>query len=239
MVDFTLEVIMKLTKTVIDNLKYNGEGNKPRIIFDDEVRGFAIRVYPSGAKSFLIDYRLNGIQRRMVLGKYGILTLDQARKEARKKLVEVLSGTDPLEDKIQKRKGEKIKDLCSTYLEEYSKKKKRSWQEDQRKMNRRILPQWGEKRVKDLKLKDVQTLHREIGEKHPYEANRVLALLSSMFEWGRKNGFQMPEDNPNPARGIDRYKEEKRDKWVKHHELPKLAEAIDSHENCLVKKICG
>ncbi len=71
---------MKLTKTKIDKLTYGKEGNKPHIVFDDEVPGFAIRIYPSGSKSFLIDYRVNGRQRRMVLGRYGVLTLDQARK---------------------------------------------------------------------------------------------------------------------------------------------------------------
>jgi integrase len=76
----------------------------------------------------------------------------------------------------------------------------------------------------------VAALHRKIGKAHPYEANRTLALLSKMFELARRWGF-VPEGHPNPARDIDRFREEKRDRWVTPEELPRLAQAINEEPN--------
>ena len=225
---------MKLTKTTIDRLTYQGNNNKPHIVFDDEVPGFAVRVYPSGSKSFLIDYRLNGRQRRMVLGRYGILTLEQARKMAKQRLSEVIGGSDPLDKKNQAQRGETIKSLCNAFLEEYSKKHKRSWGEDKRRIDKHIVPALGNKKIHSLKRSDISSFHNHLGDNHPYEANRNLALLSVMFEYGRKNGF-VPEDFINPAKGIQKFKEQKRDRWIKPAEMPALIEAIGLHDNIYVR----
>jgi len=79
-------------------------------------------------------------------------------------------------------------------------------------------------------MRHVATLHSRIGKTAPYEANRVLALLSKMFELARRWGF-VPEDQANPARDIDRFKEAKRDRWVTPEELPRLAQAINEEPN--------
>ena len=225
---------MKLTKTKIDKLTYEKEGNKPHIVFDDEVPGFAIRIYPSGSKSFLIDYRVNGRQRRMVLGRYGVLTLDQARKIAQQRLVDVLKGDDPIEEKHKRNMGETVENLCHSFIEQYSKPHKRSWKEDDRRVRIHIIPAIGNMKIQAVKRSDIVTFHNRLGEKHPYEANRNLALLSVMFEFARKNGY-LPDEQQNPARGIDKFTEHKRDRWVKPHEIPQLIEAISNHGNIYIR----
>jgi integrase len=76
----------------------------------------------------------------------------------------------------------------------------------------------------------VAALHSKVGKRGPYEANRVLALLSKMFELARRWGY-VPEDHVNPARDIDRFKEQKRDRYVTPAELPHLAAAINAEPN--------
>jgi integrase len=225
---------MKLTKPFIDKLQYGKEGNKPHIVFDSEIRGFAVRVYPSGEKSFLIDYRFQGRQRRMVLGKYGVITLKQARDRAKSKLVDVLNGHDPIEDKKKKQSGETIEKLCMHFLENYAKVHKRSWKEDERRIEKHIKPAIGKLRIQSVKRSDIQKIHNNLGKEHPYEANRVLALLSVMFQFGEKNGFFI-DNITNPARGIKKFNEHKRDRWVKPDELPMLILAINEHENIYIR----
>ncbi|HPO10071.1 MAG TPA: Arm DNA-binding domain-containing protein, partial [bacterium] len=70
---------MKLTKTAIDQAKFSDSKKETYILWDDALPGFGIRIYPSGRKSFVISYRMQGKKRIMVLGAYGRLTLDQAR----------------------------------------------------------------------------------------------------------------------------------------------------------------
>jgi integrase len=93
-----------------------------------------------------------------------------------------------------------------------------------------VLPAWGGLKARAVKRADVAALHARIGKTAPYEANRTIALLSKMFELARRWGF-VPEGHPNPARDIDRFKEEKRDRWVTSDELPRLAQAINEEQN--------
>jgi len=221
---------MKLTKTSVEKLQYQGQGNSTFTVFDDEVAGFGVRVYPTGKRSFFIDYRIGGRQRRMVLGQFGVLTVDQARKLAQQRLGEILSGHDPLETKTAGQRIPVMESLCLEFLDQYSRKHKRSWREDERRIHKHIIPALGKRKANTIKRADIMALHNHLGEIHPYEANRVLALLSVMFEYGRKTGL-LPENFINPARGIDKFKEQRRDRWVRPEEMPRLAEAIDREPN--------
>ena len=143
-----------------------------------------------------------------------------------------MRGIDPAEVRDQGRKRETIRDLCTAYLERYAKPHKKSWREDERRINSRILPVWGNLKAKTIKRADVAAFHTRIGSKEgkPYEANRVRELVAKMFELARNWGF-VAEDQRNPAQGIDDYKEQKRDRWVTPEELPRLAQAIDEEPN--------
>jgi len=224
---------MKLTKKAIDGFKYKGDGQSRDVRWDD-LPGFGVRIYPAGRKAFILSYRANGRKRLMTLGTYGPITLEQARNKARSFLGDVINGKDPLEERKQASQGETIKSLSREYLERYAKISKRSWKEDQRRLERHIIPKWGNIKVKSIKRSDVAALHHQIGKTAPYEANRILALLSKMFELAQRWGF-LKENSPNPARKIDKFKEEKRDRWVTPEELPLVAQAIDQEENLYVR----
>ncbi len=221
---------MKLTKRVLDAASYEGVGNARYVMWDDEIPGFGCRIYPTGKKAFVLSYRVEGRKRLLTIGTYGVLTLDQARKGARaaRSKVETQEG-DPLEERQQAARGETVADLCRMYMDRHGNGKK-SGADDLRRIERHILPAWGGLKVRAVKRADVATLHSRIGKTAPYEANRVLALLSKMFGLARRWGF-VPEDQANPARDIDRFKEAKRDRWVTPEELPRLAQAINEEPN--------
>lgn len=220
----------RLTKRTIDAATYTGNENARCMLWDDDPPGFGLRIFPSGRRAFVLSYRVNNRKRMMTLGGYGALTLDQARKLARRELAKVETGeADPLEVRQQAAKGETVADLCTAYMERHGNAKK-SARDDERRINRYILPAWRNLKASAIKRADVAALHSKIGKRHPYEANRVLALLGKMFELAHRWGY-VPEDHRNPARGIDRFKETKRDRWITPQELPHLAQAIDQEPN--------
>src|SRR4051794_27857861 len=85
-------IMPKLTKRVVDGLK---SADTDRLIFDDEMPRFGIRVMRSGLKSYVIQYRSDGHTRRLAFGKHGLLTPDEARSQARRLLADVDRGADP------------------------------------------------------------------------------------------------------------------------------------------------
>lgn len=221
---------MKLTKRQIDAETYQGENNARHVLWDTEVPGFGCRIYPGGRKAFILSYRSGTRKRLLTIGTYGVLTLDQARTLARAELAKVeTEGADPVQARQQEAQGETVKDLCDAYMERHGNAKK-SASEDLRRIKAHVLPAWGGLKARAITRPDVATLHSKIGKATPYEANRTLALLSKMFELARRWGF-VPEGHPNPARDIDRFKEQKRDRWVTPEELPRLAQAINEEPN--------
>ncbi|MBZ0252679.1 MAG: tyrosine-type recombinase/integrase [Candidatus Methylomirabilis sp.] len=222
---------MKLTKSAIDGLAYRG-GQDVR--WDDALPGFGVRVFPSGARAFVIRYRAEGRKRYLTLGKVGVLTLEQARELARRRLVDVIEGKDPQAERRRALEGEKVRDFCAAYLERHAKPRKKSWRDDDRRIRQHIVPAWGGLRLAGIKRADVAALHRRIGERAPYDANRTLRLVSRMFGLARQWGY-LDETAPNPASGIAAFPEEKRDRWIRPEELPRLAQAIDAEADPYVR----
>jgi len=224
---------MKLTKSTIDKLVYEGDGKEQDIRWDDILRGFGVRVYPSGQKSFVVSYRVNGRKRIMVLGKYGILTLDEARDKSKRVIVSAMDGTDSLAERQKGIRGKTISDLCSHYIEGYAKLHKKSWKEDVRRIERIIIPTFGTLKIASVTSADIAKFHHEKTiSGAPYEANRIVEILSKMFKlaklWGYFNG-------ENPTIGIRHNKENKRDRFVTPEELPLFAEAIDKEQNIFIR----
>jgi integrase len=221
---------VRLTKRILDATAYEGDSKSRYVLWDEDPPGFGCRIYPSGKKAFVLSYRVEGRKRLMTLGTFGALTLDGARKAARAALAKVeTQAGDPLAERQKAARGETVADLCREYMERHGNGKK-SGEDDQRRINKHILPAWRGLKARAIKRSDVAALHSKIGKAHPYEANRVLALLSKMFGLARRWGF-VSDDHPNPARDIDRFRELKRDRWITPEELPRLAKAINEEPN--------
>jgi integrase len=226
----------KLTKKMIDAAAYEGDAQKGErcILWDAEVSGFGLRIYPTGKKSFILNYRHNGRMRLITIGQYGAITLDQARTEAKKHHVEIIQGSDPLEERKRERAGETVKDLCAAYIERHAVNKK-SGKEDQRRIIHHIVPAWGKLKAAAIRRADVAALHAKIGRNNGhYEANRVLALVSSMFTKAELWGI-LEEGAPNPARGVEKFPEEKRERFLQKDELPRFFDALAEEPNTTIR----
>ena len=155
-----------------------------------------------------------------------------ARNTAKEKFGEIAGGIDPIEQrKKNKERLLTIEQLCNQYLIEYSKPRKNLWREDDRKIKRHVLPRIGKKAALSLKRADIMRIHREIGKDSPYEANRILALLSKLFAFGRAADY-LPETHINPCRDVEKYKEKPRERWLSEgEEFLKLLNAISEDTN--------
>jgi integrase len=219
--------VKKLTQKFIDAQSFNGTAK--HIIWDGEVKGFGVRIYPTGKKSFVLDYRDNNRKNLMVIGSCSVLKVDAARKDAKEYLANLTKGINPLQERQKAKQGKLIKDLCKAYIESHAVKKK-SGKDDITRIERFIIPAWGNLLATNIKRADVSALHIKLGKQGHYQANRVYSLLSKMFNLARAWGF-VPEEHINPCFGIEKFKEEKRDRFVSHEEFPRLAEAITAELN--------
>ena len=236
----------KLTIRTVKAARYDGDGSSRHVIWDTELRGFGLRVYPSGRKAFVISYRAHGRKRLMAIADFGAFTVNQARDRAGKKLRMVRDGKDPMEEDRKAAQGQTFKDLKHKYLEEYAKPRKRTWKADARRLGLsegpsrakcRVPGNWDHRLASSITRGDVSALHAKLGRDHPYEANRLLEVLRKMFNLARVWEFPGFEDATkiNPAEGINKFHERKRKRFVQTHELPPLAKAIDGEANIYVR----
>lgn len=151
--------------------------------------GFAIRVFPSGEKSWVFIYTYQGRKRRMTLGKYPTMTLANAKIEHRKALgILETSKKDPAllqkAEKIEIRDSSTVEGLIEEYLEKWAKERKRSWKEDQRILYKDVRPSWGKIKAKDITKRDVILLLDKVKERGaPIIANRTFACIRRMFNF--------------------------------------------------------
>jgi integrase len=153
--------------------------------FDDVVTGLALRVTETGTKSWSLFYRTqSGRQRRLTIGRYPTIGLQQARTLARVAAREAALGADPAADKRAQRHGETINALADEYLDRHAKKHKRSWQGDERMLRAEIRPKWGSLKVTEVSRRHVRDLVEAIAERGaPVTANRCLALVRKMLNF--------------------------------------------------------
>jgi integrase len=194
-----------------------------------------LRVLPTGTKTFVVFYRTEAGEKRLIsIGRYGELTADEARRKAREVIAAVVRGFDPARERGRLRRSPTIRQLVALYLDRHSKVHKRSWKDDEQRFNRYVVPAWGGRKAEVTTRADVSALHREIGERGPYVANRTLALISHLFTWAEQEGL-VPEGHPNPARGVQRFREKARDRWLNAREVRALAEAIEEEPSVFVR----
>ena len=229
-----VSMTIKLTKTTIEKLVYQESGPKKQIVWDTQLPGFGVRVYPSGKKAFVLAYRSGGRKQLMVIGSVNIFTVEEARERARKHQVDVVDGHDPLTKRQHALRSETVEELCGLYIERHAKRRKKTWQDNQHYLNKHVLPTLGRLKVANIQTADIAKLHNRIGQKHPYSVNRVVKILVKMFSLAKIWGI-VEYDHHNPAPGIEKFKEKKRNRWLTHDGLPRVTNAIAEEQDIYIR----
>jgi integrase len=213
----------KITKTVIDKLQA-GE-----FVWDAEIKGFGCRCQKQG-KVYFLKYRHGNRQRWYTIGRHGSpWTPQNARDKAIQLLADVKNNKDPALERERTRTAPTLKDLAEKFKKEHvaAKRKDRTISEYGRLLDKIIVPKLGMHNVADISRADIAKLHYSLSDT-PFQANRVLAVLSKMFNlaetWGER------PDGSNPCRHIERFKERRHERFLSAEELGKLGEALKKAE---------
>ena len=163
------------------------------------------------------------------IGTFGKLTVAEARKVARKYLVQMENGIDPHQDRIEASKQKSLTFVATEFLSNYveTKVKPRTADEYRRHISKEILPKLGRLKAVEIELKHLRQLHSELRET-PVKANRVIATFSKLLSWAEGEGFR--EINSNPSSHVGKFKEEKRDRRLSKDEAAKLTKVLNQYQ---------
>jgi integrase len=170
--------------------------------------------------------------RRLTLGPYGPLTLDQARKLAATHVGAIAQGADPAQVRQDRLHEPTFADLTAQYLERHA-PRKRSGRDDRGMLDTHLLV-FRTRKLTDIHRNEVARLHAKVGETASYRANRLVALLRKMFNLARDWGLYAGE---NPATRIQMFREESRDRFVQPEELPRLLHTIAEEADPTVRGV--
>ncbi len=199
-------------------------------VFDRDVRGFGVRVFPSGAKSYVFEYRTgaggrSAAKRRVTIGRVGDLTPDEARRRAETLRASVKLGEDPQAAKAADRKALTVKELAARFLAEHAGPKRRKSTHDSYETVLRchVLPKLGSRKAEAVTHGDLANLHLAM-RATPYQANRMIAVVGSMYAFANRRGLVAGE--LNPARKIEKFREERRERFLSLEEITRLGEVL-------------
>jgi integrase len=220
-----MEQKKRLTDRTVLALTAPNEGNK--IYWDGagSVPGFGVRVTAAGHRAFILNYRTRTTkrERRITIGSPPAWTLAAARESAAEHRRRIDGGDDPLAELAAGRAAPTVADLAERFMADELPKRRESTRVDYSAIIRSyIFPALGRLKTAEVRHADIEKLHRKIAETAPYRANRTVAILSRMFNLAIK--WQMRTDNP--AKGIERRPEEKRERYLSPAEIVRLAEAL-------------
>lgn len=234
----------KLTKKIVDAAKPK---DVEYFVWDDDLAGFGLRVFPSGKKSYVVQYRQHRRTRRMAIGSHGVFTPDEARKEAKGILGDVARGGDPAEVKVRARDDMTVSDLCDKYLLEGCGHKKASTIEtDKGRIERHVKPLLGMLLVRNVTQHDVERFMKAVatGKTRANKrtkkrgraivrggdgtARRTVSMLGGIFTFASKSLLLRPD---NPVHGVKKSKDKKRSRFLSQAEFKQLGDALIRAEN--------
>ncbi len=199
-------------------------------LWDRAVAGFGVRRQRSSSV-YVLKYRFNGRQRFFTIGRHGSpWTPETARSEALRLLGRIVSSEnprDPATERADLNRTATFAEFAQRYLENYAeaRKKPRSVLEDRNNLRLHVLPVLGSLRMNDISQSDVARFHVS-RRRHPISANRCVALISRMFTIAEKWGVRA--SRTNPCRGIDRYPEVTRERYLSANEAKRLGTVLDA-----------
>tara|TARA_R110000868_G_scaffold363626_1_gene625970 strand:- start:6265 stop:7431 length:1167 start_codon:yes stop_codon:yes gene_type:complete len=216
----------KLTKRFVDQVEPE---TKDVTYWDDELRGFGLRVWPSGRKVYIATTRVKGRLRKVTIGPHGPTTPEKARVKAHQIISEAKAGNDPVKEMDQTRKSPTMKDLGERFLKDYvAVRCKASTQyEYRRSVELFINPKIGTRKASDIERKDIAELHHNMRDV-PYQANRTLGVLSKMFNLAEVWGLR--PDHSNPCLHVKKFPEQKRERFLSPEEYAALGKTLNEIE---------
>jgi integrase len=189
-------------------------------------------VSPTGRKWWYVRKKVNGRPRKIKLADFEALSIDGARGRAAEVLADIARGIDPSLERQRIREETTFGELFSAYLNDYAKARKKTWKQDERRYELHLKP-WASRRLGEVTRADVFRLHARIGKDAPYEANRVAALVSKVYSFALKGGWE----GTNPVRGLEKFKEQSRSRFLSPAELRSLMGAINAAGNDAVRDV--
>ena len=204
-------------------------GDRDVFLFDRALPGFGLRIHRSGAKAWIVQTRIEGKIRRLVIARHVEIELTQARRRARDILARIRAGDNPADD-IRK---EKTAPTMAMLAEEYLRRCDPYWKPSGRKTIRiyhqaRILPAFGKMPVDHVGPEDVAAWFDEASRDRPGAANRAFEILRSMMFRAEEYGFR--ERGTNPCLGIRKNPRRNIARFLDTDELARLGRALDVRE---------
>ncbi len=244
----------RLTKRVVDALeppKPSKVGVKVResFLWDRELRGFGVQVMPSGLESFVIQYRTpEGRSRRMVIGRFGLMTVEEARILAHEKLVAVSRGVDPVAEEAKAAGLLSVAEICDWYISEAEAgrilgRRRRAIKAstlamDRSRIESHIKPLLGKRRVGSLKLGDIEGAQADIAAGKTSKpragsrggattggegvAARTISTLHAIFE----HAVRLGQIDTNPAKGVRKLSGTARERRLSRAEIERLGKML-------------
>jgi integrase len=222
---------LNFTKASIESLPLPA-ANQRIVYYDTRVEGLQLRISGRGTKSFCVYRWLSSEAKpeRVTIGKYPYISIEQARAKATEINAMIAQGKNPNAPMREVKAEMTLQELFQLYIDRWAKPRKKTWQEDIDKFKRYLLTgnALGKKRLSQITRNDIALLHAAIGTRRPITANRVLALISSIYgramEWGLW-------EKANPAQGIRKFPERSRDRFIQSDELPRFFVALAQEPN--------
>jgi integrase len=222
---------LRLTDKVIDALPLPAKGGV--ITYDKDVPGFGMRVTAKGARSFVLNYVVSGVERRMTIGQYSVWSSTAAREEARELRRKIDRGIDPMAERkdqeaaaAAERDAPSMEDLFDRYVKEHlPHKSARAAADDRSIWKQLVLPRLGAMKVTLVKSTDIDSLHADISKTRPVRANRTIEVLRKAFNLAIRWGWR----SDNPVSGVRKNPEHRRARYLSFAEIIKLAEALATH----------
>jgi integrase len=227
----------RLTRDAVENAQAPATGSIT--LWDGEDTGFGIRIfaatarYPQGFRSFFLNYRMVGRERRIKIGSYPDWTVSAARDAAKALRKRIDAGEDPAAEKTARREAPTVEDLVQRYIDDHLPNLAAREHTNQRRMLAVITEQLGKHRpVADIHFGDIEAMQRRITESgRPVRANRILAVCSKAFSLALRP--REKEDKPwrnavdgNPCKGVERNQEEAKERFLSEAELAALGDAL-------------
>jgi integrase len=195
---------------------------RPFAVWDEKQRGLAVIVQPTGHKAWKCIYPFHGRPRWYHIGAVAAINLADARKLASRVMFKVAEGNDPAAERKADRSKGTFEELATRYVEEYAKRKNRSWQQADALVRRHLIPKWGKLQAADIARSDVKAMMARI--KAPIVANQTLAAASAIFAWAIREEIV----KINPCQLVERNDTKSRERVLSDSEIPKFWTAFDS-----------